>query len=99
MGDMKRKVTVRFFTSLREKTQKREEVVELSGDITMMELLKRLSERYDRQFADYLYDKQGKIRSHFQLLVNGRNIATLQGLQTKLRAGDEVAIVPPVGGG
>jgi len=96
---MERKVTVRFFTTLREITQRGEEVVELSRDLTVEELLKRLSEQYDRQFAEYVFDEQGKIRPHFQLLVNGENIASLHGLKTRLRRGDDVAIVPPVGGG
>ena len=96
---MVQKIRVSFFTTLREIIQKREEDVELLGDLTMIELLKRLSKRHGNLFYDYIYDKQGNLRSNFQLLVNGRSIATLQGLHTKLKSGDEVTIVPPVGGG
>ena len=35
----------------------------------------------------------------FMILINGRNIEHLQGLQTSLREEDIVSIFPPAGGG
>lgn len=94
------KVTVKFFTTLREMTRKREEEIETSDTIlTVKELLRYLSEKYGRKFVDYVYDKEGKARSYLQFLINGKSITTLQGFETKLRDGDKVAIIPPVGGG
>lgn len=94
------KVTVKFFTTLREMTRKREEEIETSDTIlTVKELLSYLSEKYGRKFVDYVYDKKGEARSYLQFLINGKSITTLQGFETKLRDGDKVAIIPPVGGG
>ena len=94
------KATVKFFTTLREMTGKREEEIEASDPLlTVKELLNRLSEKYGRKFVDYVYDEEGKARSYLQFLVNGRSITTLQGFETRLRDGDKVAIIPPVGGG
>jgi len=39
------------------------------------------------------------VREHLQLLVNGKSVSLSEELETRLREGDEVAIVPPVGGG
>ena len=50
------KVTVKFFTTLREITQKREEEIQLSSAATVEELLKILSKKYGRKFTDYVYD-------------------------------------------
>ena len=93
------RVTVKFFTILREITHKREEEMELSSSITVGELLRLLSKKYGNQFMDYVYDERGRVQSHLQFLVNGRSTTTLQGFKTKLGDGDHVAIVPPVGGG
>jgi len=93
------KVTIKFFTTLRELTGKGEEQMELPSVTTVEELLKQLSKRYGRKFSDYVYNDVGNVRGYLQFLINGRSITTLQGLETRLKEGDRVAIIPPVGGG
>jgi molybdopterin synthase sulfur carrier subunit len=93
------KVTVKFFTTLREITDKREEEIKFSNDLTVGELLEQLSKKHGRKFMGYIYDKKGNVQSYLQFLVNGRSITTLEGFKTKLKEGDRVAIIPPVGGG
>lgn len=46
-----------------------------------------------------LLDGDGNLQRRIQIMVNGRNIKFLDGLDTALSAGDSVAIFPPVGGG
>jgi len=41
----------------------------------------------------------GALRPDVTVLVNGRNIALLEGLHTTVRPGDVVAVVPPMAGG
>lgn len=93
------KITVRFFTVLREITGKKEEKLEFSDSVSVDELLGCLSKRYGREFTDYVYDVGGKPRGYLQFLINGKSITTLEGFRTRLREGDKVAIIPPVGGG
>ncbi|MEM3626831.1 MAG: ubiquitin-like small modifier protein 1 [Candidatus Bathyarchaeia archaeon] len=95
------RISVRFFTSLREITGKREETLEFQEDmVTLDSVLKKLAERYGKDFVDYVYEGQtGKVRDFLQFLVNGRSASTLKGLDTELANGDIVAIIPPVGGG
>lgn len=93
------KITVKFFTSLREITGKKQDEIESSGTIILEELLKLLSKKYGQQFTDYLYNEKGNVRTYIQILINGRGINALQGFETRLKEGDSVAIFPPVGGG
>lgn len=93
------RVTVKFFTTLREITSKREEEMDLPNSITVEGLLRLLSKKHGKRFMDYVYDDRRKVQPHLQFLVNGRSTITLQGLKTKLGDGDHIAIVPPVGGG
>jgi MoaD family protein len=93
---------VRFFTSLREITGKREETLEFrdSKKVTLDMVLKRLAERYGKSFVEYVYDsKTGEVKGFLQFLVNGRSTSPLDGLSTELADGDVLAIIPPVGGG
>lgn len=93
------KVVVRFFTTLREITGKKEEQMEFSKSASVNIVLKKLSENYGADFNDYMFDELGDVRGHLEILVNGRSVTTLSGLRTKLKDGDQVAILPPVGGG
>lgn len=93
------KVTVKFFTSLREIVGKAKEEIELSGVVTVGELLRRLGERYGDGFVRYVYDERGVVRGHLSFLVNGEGVAARRGLRTRLRDNDVLAILPPVGGG
>lgn len=96
------KVSVRFFTSLREITGKKEETLEFSDDekVTVDKVLRVLSHEYGGSFIDYVCDPVTReVKGFLQFLVNGKSATSLNGLQTKLKDGDVLAILPPVGGG
>jgi molybdopterin synthase sulfur carrier subunit len=93
------RVTVRFFTYLREITKKREEEIDLPSGSTLEELLRLLSKNYGQQFTDYVFNMSGEVQSRFHFLINGKSIHALDDFKTILVEGDKVAIVPPVGGG
>jgi molybdopterin synthase sulfur carrier subunit len=95
-------VSVRFFTSLREVTNKKEETLKFpEGEkVTVEVVLKTLAQRYGNRFVEYVYDrKTGEVRSFLQFLINGKSTSTMNGLETELEDGDVLAILPPVGGG
>lgn len=95
-------VTVRFFTHLREIIGKKEEAIffpENEG-VTVKKVMKILTKRYGKSFVEYVYDRKTEnFKSFLQLLINGKSVSTLSGLQTELKNGDVLAILPPVGGG
>ena len=95
-------VSVRFFTSLREIADKKEETLKFpEGEkVTLDKVLKILAQRYGKRFVEYVYDdKTDEVKGFLQFLINGKSAATLNGLQTELEDGDVLAILPPVSGG
>ena len=95
-------VSIRFFTSLREIVGEKEETLKIpDGEtITVGTALKTLAQRFGKPFIEYVYDpNSGEVRSFLQFLVNGKSATTQNGLQTELKDGDVLAILPPVGGG
>jgi molybdopterin synthase sulfur carrier subunit len=95
-------VSVRFFTSLREIVDKKEETLKFSeGErVTVDAVLQTLAQRYGKRFVEYVYDRKTKdVRGFLQFLVNGKSATTMKGLETELEDGDVLAILPPVGGG
>jgi sulfur-carrier protein len=99
---LKVEIKVRFFTSLREIVDKREEtlVIPNSEKVTVDLVLKTLSKKYGNPFIDYVYNSEtGHPKGFLQFLINGTSTSTLNGLETELEYGDVLAILPPVGGG
>jgi sulfur-carrier protein len=63
-------------------------------DAALTELESRFPEIRQR-----LRDDGGALRRFVNLYVNGEDVRFLQGLQTGLKSGDEVSIIPAVAGG
>jgi MoaD family protein len=102
VGDEIVEVKVRFFTNLREIVGKREETLQFGeGETVTIDLvLETFSKKYGNPFTEYVYDaKTGHPKNFLQFLVNGTSTSTLNRMKTELKAGDVLAILPPVGGG
>jgi len=96
------RISVRFFTSLREITGKKEEIFDFPRNekITLGRVLEALSSHYGKNFVDYVYDSEKHdVKGFLQFLINGISASTMNGFQTELKDGDVLAIIPPVGGG
>jgi MoaD family protein len=96
------RVSVRFFTILREITGKKEETLQFPKDevVTVNRVLMWLSEKYGKAFDEYVYDRRTReVKSFLQFLVNGRSVSSSKETETELSDGDILAIVPPVSGG
>ncbi len=95
-------VKIRFFTNLREIVNRREETLTFNAceEVSVDLVLKTLSAKYGKPFIEYVYNgKTGQPKNFLQFLVNGTSTSTLNGLETELKDGDVLAILPPVGGG
>ncbi len=74
--------------------------IEVREEITVEELLRRLSRELGERFNELVYDpRKNSLAPGVRILVNGRDIDFLKGLSTTLKEGDTVAIIPPIAGG
>jgi len=89
-------VTVRIRTPLRRLTGDRE-LVRIDGG-SLLECIDGLEQSYPG-LKERLCDEAGEIRRFVNIYVNGDDVRFLSGLQTPLKADDEVSIVPAVAGG
>ena len=93
-------VTVKFFTTLREITGTREEVIQLPEETNVEQALDKLRTKFGKNFESYVYEKDVKsLSTNLQFLVDGRNIFTLSGTETRLFPNSVLAIIPPIEGG
>ncbi len=89
-------VSVRVPTPLRKLTQGADEV-DVQGDT-----VKALVDDLERKFPgikERICDESGKIRRFVNVYVNGDDIRFLKNLETSVRDGDSISIVPAIAGG
>jgi len=89
-------VLVRIPTPLRAVTKGLGELQTEAGNI--QELIDRLEQEYAGIKAR-LCEENGTVRRFINIYLNEEDIRFLQGLNTALKAGDEVSIVPAIAGG
>ena len=66
---------------------------------TVEDVLKMVIDAGGADISTMLGDWQKKSRETVRIMVNGKEISLLNGLQTELHNGDEVIMFPLVGGG
>ncbi|HZD42822.1 MAG TPA: ubiquitin-like small modifier protein 1, partial [Methanomicrobiales archaeon] len=76
----------------------KEQDVEIEEGWSVKDLLDHLIRLHPR-LQDELYDEQGELRDHVNIMRNRRHIEAYNGLLTEVSDGDEIAIFPPVAGG
>jgi molybdopterin synthase sulfur carrier subunit len=92
------KLRVKFLASLSELTGVLKTEVEVPDGVTVRKLIDILTERYVK-LREELLDERGNLKPMYNILVNGRAIEWLGGLETRLKDGDEVVFIPPAAGG
>ena len=79
---------------------RREEEVDVNEDASVSDLLSELSRKHGDSFRKAIYEAGGRdIKSNFIATVNGYLLNQLNGVQTKLKNGDKVVLMPIVSGG
>ncbi|GGP21804.1 molybdopterin synthase sulfur carrier subunit [Thermocladium modestius] len=92
------KVIVKFLATFYDIAKTLRTEIEVPDDATISDLLKTIDEKINPSISKTLLDGD-KVRDGYNILVNGRAIEFKKGLQTELSDGDEVVLLPPIGGG
>ncbi len=88
---------IRFYATLRPLVGGRS--VELSDPAdTILGVLEQLGSEYDG-LHEQLFDEDGTVRRFVAIMIDGRDIRHLEGLQSRVQPTSELDIFPPVAGG
>ncbi len=90
------RITVRFYTTLKEKVGKGK--VELEAK-NVADALEELKEQFGTKFTDQLYDPSNKIKDYYILLLSGHTVQKEEIKKTEVKEGDILHIFPPIAGG
>jgi len=91
------KITVRVFGDLKSVLGKRL-TCQIEGEATVRSLANQISRKAGLKPSSFIgrYRREG---GDLAILLNGRNIRLLEGMDTSLKDGDEVVFLPPAPGG
>lgn len=93
-------VNVRLIGIFRELSEKSRFPMKLEEPVVIRKMIHRLTETFSPEFKRALIDPElNDPRPNALILVNGKEISVLEGLETELNKGDEVVIVPVSHGG
>ena len=88
------KITVRFYGIAYDNTGIREWKPELDSSSNMENLLLLIGEKFPK-LEDSLIEK-GEIREYLSFSINNKDIMGLNGINTSLKEGDIVFVIPPI---
>jgi molybdopterin synthase sulfur carrier subunit len=94
------RVTVHTILGLKKIIGKREVEIEVPEGGAVEALLSGMVRTWGEELDSCLFEPGStRLHSHIRLMVNGQDIGFLNGLETVLKDGDEILILPPVAGG
>lgn len=88
------KVESTYFGALRDLTHLNQETISLEEGSNLKDLMDKLTATYGHDFSLRLYRK-----NRYSILINGQNYEVLDGEDTLLKEGDEVAFLEITMGG
>ena len=92
-------ITAKFISALRHFSGKTQVTFDYNDGMLLQDLIAKINQCAPQQENVSANKETSDSVSNALILVNGREISVLNGLQTKLNDGDEVVFIPVVHGG
>jgi molybdopterin synthase sulfur carrier subunit len=92
-------LTIKFIGALRHLSGKTQLTINFQEGMSLKELVTKISQKMPKLEKTFSDQQLNDSRSNALILINGREISVLNGLETKLNDGDEIVFVPVVHGG
>ena len=92
-------VTLKFLGSLRRASSNDCFTLESNAPLSILKIIYRFTDKLPELRRNLLDEHLGEPKPNALIIVNGREISVLSGLDTQISDGDEIVFVPVVHGG
>jgi molybdopterin synthase sulfur carrier subunit len=92
-------ITLKFIGALRHASGNEKIALDCKAGASLMDLVNAVTKELPALRRNLLDEQLEEPKPNALILVNGKEISVLNGLETKLKDGDEVVFVPVVHGG
>jgi molybdopterin synthase sulfur carrier subunit len=88
-----------FLSLLTDITQVDEVSLNLDDGSLIRTVLERLTSKFGDKFEEMIYKNSKDLSKYVLITINGKDIRSLNGLDTKIQQNDEISFIPAIAGG
>ncbi len=92
-------VKIMFLSVLVDITQIAELNLPIDDGSNIKNMLEKLSLKFGKKFEDLIFKASEDLSKYVIITINGKDIRTLDGLNTKIQLNDEISFIPAIAGG
>ena len=92
-------VKIAFLSLLTDFTKIKAINLPLDDNSTIKNVFKKLSLKYGKEFEEAFFDTSGNLSKYIILVLNGKDIRLLKGIDTVIQNGDKISFIPAIAGG
>jgi len=92
-------VKVSFLSLLKDRIGVKELNMDLEDTATVNDVFSKLFEKFGENIKTVLVKKTGELNDHVVIMLNEKNIRSLDELNTKIQNKDEITLLPAIAGG
>ena len=90
---------IKFLSILSDLIDTNELVLDLKENSTIRELISVLEDRVGEQFKKRILSENRELTNYVILVINGKDIRSLNGFETKIQDKDMISFLPALAGG
>ena len=92
-------VKISFLSLLKDRIGVKELNMDLEDNSTVNDVFLKLFEKFGEDIKTVLVKKTGELNDHVVIMLNEKNIRSLDDLNTKIKNKDEITLLPAIAGG
>jgi molybdopterin synthase sulfur carrier subunit len=92
-------VKISFLSLLKDRIGVEELNMDLEDNATINDVFFKLFEKFGEDIKTVLVKKTGELNDHVVIMLNEKNIRSLDDLNTKIQNKDEITLLPAIAGG
>jgi len=92
-------VKILFLSLLTDITEVEELNFPIKEDVNIRTILEQLTVKFGSKFEEMIFKSSKNLSKYVIITINGKDIRTLDGLNTKIQLDDEISFIPAIAGG
>ena len=93
------KIKIIFWSLLTDITEVEEITIPIEDGSDVETILKQLVLKFGAKFEEIVFKDSKDLSKYVLITINGKDIRSLNGLETKIQYNDEISFIPAIAGG